>query len=90
MYIIFLKPIKSILTLWKAFLVYLLSTVISIFLSSIHSNISLAIKIEENNESISPMIRVVAKPCTGPEPKIYKYHTCQDCCNVTVNDSRIA
>ena len=27
--------------------------------------------IAQNNELIIPIIKVVAKPCTGPEPKIY-------------------
>jgi hypothetical protein len=39
-------------------------------LSSIHSNITLEISNEQNNEVMIPIINVVAKPCIGPEPKM--------------------
>ena len=52
----------------KALRVKLLSKGISILRSNIHSNTTREIKIAENNEVQIPMNKVVAKPCTGPEP----------------------
>ena len=34
------------------------------------SKMSLVMKIDVSTEVMIPMIRVVAKPCTGPEPKM--------------------
>ena len=38
-------------------------------LESLLSNMSLVMKIDVITEVMIPIIRVVANPCTGPEPK---------------------
>jgi len=43
---------------------------IGLFLSSIPSKMSRESKTAENNDVSTPITSVVAKPCTGPEPKI--------------------
>ena len=51
-----------------ALLVNLLSNVTFLPFSTLSSNMSLVMKIEVTIEVMIPMMRVVAKPCTGPEP----------------------
>ena len=53
----------------RTFWVILLEKLTSRFLLSAHVKISREMKMAENSEERIPMISVVAKPCTGPEPK---------------------
>jgi len=56
--------------LYRQFVDFLFPKGTSTFLSSRRSNISLEMKMAVNKEVRIPMIRVVAKPCMGPEPKM--------------------
>ena len=62
-------PRKSILVFLRKFLVEGRSKVMSLPFARRPSKISLVTKIEVIREVTIPMIRVVAKPWTGPEPK---------------------
>ena len=66
--------ILRLLTNWKRLLVnhvwvIEVSKEMSLFLFNPDSNIKRVIKIEVNNDVKTPIINVVAKPYTGPEPK---------------------
>ncbi len=63
-------PRKSKLVFLRKFLVMSRSKVMSLPLARRLSKISLVTKIEVSREVMIPMIRVVAKPWTGPEPKM--------------------
>ena len=59
---------KSTLVFWRKFLVRLLSNEMFLPLATLSSMMILVMKIEVRTEVMIPMMRVVAKPCTGPEP----------------------
>ena len=59
---------KSKWVFFRKFLVTLFSNEILLPLDTRPSKISLVMKMEVITEVMIPMMRVVANPCTGPEP----------------------
>ena len=59
---------KSTFVFWRKFLVKLLSNVTFLPFDTLSSKMILVMKIDVRTEVMIPMMRVVAKPCTGPEP----------------------
>ena len=68
MYANFFLPRKFTFVFWRKFLVSLLSNVTFLPFDTLSSKMILVMKIEVRTEVTIPMISVVAKPCTGPEP----------------------
>ena len=61
---------KSTVVFCRKFLVNLLENVMFLPFASLSSMMILEMKIDVRIDVMIPMINVVAKPCTGPEPKM--------------------